>query len=1029
MKNMCVLCCELEGRKARLCLMELKQPREREMKLRASTTALMLFCVVSFLGVFSAALQLPYNDEVLGLIVFKEDARDITFALSSWSEDDLSPCNWTGIQCNPVSGRVVGVTLDGLALSGHIGKGLSKLDQLRTLSLSRNNLSGAIDSSLAALTQLKYLNLGYNNLSGAIPAELGNITSLHALDLSNNALSGSIPQELFWSCKSLQFLTLASNLLEGTIPASLGNCNHLLTLDVSQNKLNGDIPATIGQLSFVRQIDLSNNSFSGRIPPNLAFLRSLASLKMHNAALIGSIPPELGNCSSLRVLDLSSNLLSGEMPISLQTLSWLLILRLHNNLLSGSIPPWIGRFSKLQELNLACNSFVGQIPASLGSLGSLHTLSLSQNRLEGVILPTISMCSKLSSLDLRGNNLTGPVIAQLFSLPFLQSVNLSMNYFSKELPALSPTDCATLQVLDLSSNRLVGAIPVHLSQCPQLQFLNLANNMLSGEISAEFQINPLLHDLDLSSNQLEGTIPDIFLNCSSLSELNLANNALQGSIPDTLFGCAALTDLNVSLNFLDGMLPMELGNLSGLKRLNISYNNFTGPIPENLDRLHNIASFDVSHNQLQGQIPTDGFFVNCNSCYFEGNAGLCGAAVDNACPIIPKPIVLNPNDTGVPNPIISSVGHSGKNVLTVSTIAAILAAAVIAVGIVIVTFLNLRARTARPQEKPGLFAIDSLPASEKSEELSIGKLVMFTDGMEPRSDELLPSANVLLNRSSEVGRGGFGIVYKAILADGRQVAVKKLTAVGLVQSKAEFQKEVHILGKIQHPHLVSLQGYCWTPMLQFLLYDFISNGSLYKRLHERAATEAPLTWAARFKIALGIASALAHLHHECHPRIIHFAVKSSNVLLDEDCSPHVSDYGLANLFPMVDRYALSSRYQTAQGYLAPECAYKNLKINEKCDIYGLGVILLELVTGRRPIEFMEDDVIILCDFVRSFMDEGKPLECVDQSLGSYSEDEVVPVIRLGLICTSHMPSNRPSMTEVVQILELIKPLGDGKESF
>ncbi|KAJ7285516.1 hypothetical protein O6H91_Y328800 [Diphasiastrum complanatum] len=888
----------------------------------------MLFCVVSFLGVFSAALQLPYNDEVLGLIVFKEDARDITFALSSWSEDDLSPCNWTGIQCNPE---------------------LSKLDQLRTLSLSRNNLSGAIDSSLAALTQLKYLNLGYNNLSGAIPAELGNITSLHALDLSNNALSGSIPQELFWSCKSLQFLTLASNLLEGTIPASLGNCNHLLTLDVSQNKLNGDIPATIGQLSFVRQIDLSNNSFSGRIPPNLAFLRSLASLKMHNAALIGSIPPELGNCSSLRVLDLSSNLLSGEMPISLQTLSWLLILRLHNNLLSGSIPPWIGRFSKLQELNLACNSL-----------------------LEGVILPTISMCSKLSSLDLRGNNLTGPVIAQLFSLPFLQSVNLSMNYFSKELPALSPTDCATLQVLDLSSNRLGGS-----HSCP---------------------LEP-------------PTMP------------------FKDPFPDTLFGCAALTDLNVSLNFLDGMLPMELGNLSGLKRLNISYNNFTGPIPENLDRLHNIASFDVSHNQLQGQIPTDGFFVNCNSCYFEGNAGLCGAAVDNACPIIPKPIVLNPNDTGVPNPIISSVGHSGKNVLTVSTIAAILAAAVIAVGIVIVTFLNLRARTARPQEKPGLFAIDSLPASEKSEELSIGKLVMFTDGMEPRSDELLPSANVLLNRSSEVGRGGFGIVYKAILADGRQVAVKKLTAVGLVQSKAEFQKEVHILGKIQHPHLVSLQGYCWTPMLQFLLYDFISNGSLYKRLHERAATEAPLTWAARFKIALGIASALAHLHHECHPRIIHFAVKSSNVLLDEDCSPHVSDYGLANLFPMVDRYALSSRYQTAQGYLAPECAYKNLKINEKCDIYGLGVILLELVTGRRPIEFMEDDVIILCDFVRSFMDEGKPLECVDQSLGSYSEDEVVPVIRLGLICTSHMPSNRPSMTEVVQILELIKPLGDGKESF
>ncbi|KAJ7558206.1 hypothetical protein O6H91_04G028300 [Diphasiastrum complanatum] len=989
----------------------------------ASFTSFVLLCLFFLVLVsISAAEQVPWNDDVLGLIVLKADFHSPNDALSSWSVDDANPCNWTGITCSSTSGRVIELSLDGLSLSGTIGRGLFKLDQLRSLSLANNNLSGTISPEITALPFLRQLNLSKNALSGSIPS-MGNLTYLRILDLSSNYLVGSIPSELFQGCSGLHFLSLSGNSLEGDIPATISACRVLSSLDLSSNKLSGSIPSSMLMLYSLRMLNLSCNTLHGYIPSGIGSLRKLTHLDLHSNGLNGKIPPEVGGCASLIVLDLSNNSLSGELPFQLQNLISLQAIRLSGNYLSGTILEGFGNMSKLIELDLSENSFSGQMPLSLGSLDALQSLNLARNSLWGAIPRTLASCTELLNLDLRDNDLTGSIPTELFGMKLLQLI-VSNNQLSV-FPSDSPAFCTSLQTLDLSRNVLVGGIPAMLSRCSQLQVINLKQNLFSGQIPMDIGNLRYLKFLDLSYNQLSGAIPQSLGNATLLVQLHLQHNVLSGQVPLDLGKCTNLTEIDLSHNNCTGVIPVGLAKITGLQYLDVSFNNLSGEIPQNFGKLQNLQGFNVSHNKLCGPIPIGGFFPHSSKTSFSENSELCGVALGTVCPVVPKPIVLNPNASRTPNPLTRPNNHPTRIVLSISAIIAISAAAVIALGIIVVTLLNIRAQT---HPKPNFFVIESLPASP-SEELAVGRLVMFTDGSEVKADDFLPNANALLNKGFEIGRGGFGVMYKAILADGQAVAVKKLMVAGLVKSQEEFEREIQALGAIQHPNLVSLQGYYWTSKMQILIYDYVPNGNLYTRLHERGMSEAPLNWSERFKIALGTAYALAHLHHECQPQVIHYDVKSSNILLDEHCRPRVSDYGLAKLLTMHDRYVTSSKFQSALGYMAPEFACQSLRINEKCDVYGFGVILLELVTGRRPVEYMEDDVVILCDYVRSLLDDSKALLCVDSTLRTYPEEEVLPVIKLGLLCTSQIPSNRPFMMEVVQILELIKPLEDIKDNF
>lgn len=286
---------------------------------------------------------------------------------------------------------------------------------------------------------------------------------------------------------------------------------------------------------------------------------------------------------------------------------------------------------------------------------------------------------------------------------------------------------------------------------------------------------------------------------------------------------------------------------------------------------------------------------------------------------------------------------------------------------------------------------------------------------------MIDNPETLLKKAAVVGEGVFGMVYKVPFGNN-VLAIKKLVTSNITQYPEDFDREVRVLAKAKHQNLISLEGYYWTPQLQLLVTEYARNGNLQSKLHQSVpSTTPPLTWPQRFKIILGTAKGLAHLHHVLRPPVVHYNVKPSNILLDENYNPKISDFGLARLLTKIDKHVVSNRFQSALGYVAPEMACQSLRVNEKCDIYGFGVLILEIVSGRRPVEYGEENVMILSDHVREMLEIGNVLECVDQKMGyNYPEEEVLPVLKLALVCTSHIPSSRPSMAEVVQILQVIK---------
>ncbi|PSR96069.1 PTI1-like tyrosine-protein kinase [Actinidia chinensis var. chinensis] len=287
----------------------------------------------------------------------------------------------------------------------------------------------------------------------------------------------------------------------------------------------------------------------------------------------------------------------------------------------------------------------------------------------------------------------------------------------------------------------------------------------------------------------------------------------------------------------------------------------------------------------------------------------------------------------------------------------------------------------------------------------------------------LHSATNNFNYDNKLGEGGFGSVYWGQLWDGSQIAVKRLK-VWSNKADMEFAVEVEILARVRHKNLLSLRGYCAEGQERLIVYDYMPNLSLLSHLHGQHSAECQLDWNRRMNIAIGSAEGIVYLHHRATPHIIHRDIKASNVLLDSEFQAQVADFGFAKLIPDGATH-VTTRVKGTLGYLAPEYAMLG-KASESCDVYSFGILLLELASGKKPLEKLSSTVKrAITDWALPVACEGKFSELVDPRLnGKYVEEELKRVVLIALICAQSRPEKRPTMLEVVELLK-----GESKEKF
>ncbi|XP_062079146.1 BRASSINOSTEROID INSENSITIVE 1-associated receptor kinase 1-like isoform X3 [Humulus lupulus] len=442
---------------------------------------------------------------------------------------------------------------------------------------------------------------------------------------------------------------------------------------------------------------------------------------------------------------------------------------------------------------------------------------------------------------------------------------------------------------------------------------------------------------------------------------------------------SSVTRVDLANANVTGTLVPQLGQLTNLQYLELSSNNISGKIPEELGSLTNLVSLELSCNKLNGSIPA--------------TLGKLGKL---------RFLRLNNNSLSGTIPMTLTGSSSSKTRLIAGGVAAG-AALLFAVSAIALTWYWRRKRQNHffhvPAEHP---------------EVLLGQLKRFT----------LRELQVATDNYSDtniIGRGGFGKVYKGHLADGSLVAVKRLKKERTQGGVLQFQTELEMISIARHRNLLRLRGFCLTSTERLLVYPYMANGSVASCLRECPGSQSPLDWEIRKRISLGSARGLAYLHDECDPKIIHRGVKTANILLDEEFEAVVGDFGLAKLMDHKDTHVTTAVRGTV-GYIAPEYLSTG-KSSEKTDVFGYGVMLLELITGQSAYDLarLANDDVMLFDWVKGLWNDKKLETLVDANLqGNYVNEEVEQLIQVALLCTQGTASERPKMSEVVRMLE-----GDG----
>ncbi|CAN6341338.1 unnamed protein product [Urochloa humidicola] len=971
-----------------------------------------------------AAAQQQAGDDEARLLLRIKSAWGYPPALASWSAGAASShCSWAYVSCD-TAGRVTSLAIANVTLSGAvIPDDIGGLTGLTVLDLSNTSLSGGFPAFLYNCTVITHIDLSHNQLTGDLPADIGRLGgNLSYLALDHNNFTGAIPATVS-ELKNLTYLALNENQLTGTIPTAIGELVSLETLKLENNPfaagtlpesfknltklktiwlakcgLGGEFPSYVTQMTEMEWLDLSSNQFIGNIPSGVWNLQKLQYLYLFSNNLTGdmgisgaigatglvevdlsvnqlngTISESFGSLQKLRLLNFQTNNLTGEIPASIARLPSLKFLWLWNNNLGGELPAELGKQTPvLKDIQIDDNNFVGPIPEGICSNQQLWVLTASGNRLNGSIPAGLASCSALIMLQLQYNELSGEVPAALWTETKLSTLFLQNNgQLSGSLPEKLYWNITRISI---DSNRFTGRLP---ASSAKLTRFHASNNLFSGAIPAGFAAGmPLLQELDLSANQLSGAIPESIASLSGVSQMNLSHNQLTGEIPAGLGSMPVLNLLDLSSNQLSGAIPPSLGSLRS-SQLNFSSNQLTGEVPAALANPANDQSF-------------------------LGNPGLCAAASVAGALRGVRSCAAQPADRVSPR---LRAGLLGAGAALVVLVAALVAFAV----------RDIRRRKRR------------LAQAEEPWKLTAYAPLDFAEAAVARG---LADENL-------IGKGGSGRVYRVRYASrtsggaGGTVAVKRIWTGGKVDKNLDraFAAEVEVLGHIRHGNIVKLLCCLSRAETKLLVYEYMENGSLDRWLHghrwmERSALarapssarRAPLDWPARVRVAVGAARGLCYMHHECSPPIVHRDVKSSNILLDAELNAKVADFGLARMLGEAGQADTVSAIAGSFGYMAPECGYTK-KVNEKVDVYSFGVVLLELTTGREASDGGQHGS--LADWAWRHLQSGKSIaDAADRCIreAGYGDD-VEAVFKLGIICTGRQPSTRPTMKDVVQILQ------------
>ncbi|KAH9723386.1 putative leucine-rich repeat receptor-like serine/threonine-protein kinase [Citrus sinensis] len=831
------------------------------------------------------------------------------------------------------------------------------------------------------------------NLPGVLPPEMARLPFLQEIDLTRNYLNGTLPLE--WASLPLVNISLLVNRLRGPIPRAFANISTLTSLAIEYNHFSGVLPPELGNLPRLERILLGSNNFTGELPETFAMLVTLKDFRISDNHFTGKIPNFIQNWTLLEKLVIQASGLVGPIPSGIASLSKLTDLRISD--LNGTEAPFppLDKMKKMKTLILRSCNVSGKLPDYLGLMTSLKVLDVSFNKLNGAIPSTFMGLLDVDYIYLTGNLLTGTIPPWMLQKG--DRVDLSYNSFTA---GSSETSCQYRSVTGIVSCLRSFRCPktyysVHIN-CGGKQVTVNGNTTFEddtdeagpsrfafrGSNNWAFSNTGHFLDDDRPADTYIQTNTSILL----MNDSQLYTRARISPISLTYYGfCLGNGNYTVNLHFAEIMFTNDK-----------TYSSFGRRI------------FDV---YIQGKLVLKDFNI-------EDEAGGIGKAIVKQFPVV----VINSTieirlywagkgTTGVPvrgvyGPLISAISlnpdfippseNGSSSSISAGTVVGIVAATTFVI-ILLVGILWWKG-CFRPEH--------TLEQELRGVDLHTGSFTL----------RQIKAATNNFAPDNKIGEGGFGPVYKGHMADGTVVAVKQLSSKSK-QGNREFVNEIGMISALQHPNLVKLHGCCIEGNQLLLIYEYMENNSLARALFGPEAHRLKLDWPTRHRICVGIARGLAYLHEESRLKIVHRDIKATNVLLDKDLNPKISDFGLAKL-DEEDNTHISTRVAGTFGYMAPEYAMRGY-LTDKADVYSFGIVALEIVSGRSNSSCKpKEDIFYLLDWALILKAQGNLMELVDKRLGSnFDKEQVMVMINVALLCTDVSSTSRPSMSSVVSMLE------------